>query len=207
MSPAVPLATRLPEGKQRLIDAALRLAAREGVGLSSLGLRELAREAGLNHNTFYRHFEAMDDLAAAAASAVVSQLMAGLGEIRRNAARHADATEGAADYFLDFVRQNPDILIVGLRELHSADSPMRAAMKEAIQDIAEESADQMLALHLVPGLDRPALIEASSAITYYMWYRALDIVERPRQRKAIRDEIIAFVRAQFLGRVALRRPP
>src|SRR5471030_2495296 len=52
----------LPAGKRKLIEAALRLTA-EGRSFASLGLRELAREAGLNPNTFYRHFDALDELA------------------------------------------------------------------------------------------------------------------------------------------------
>src|SRR5690242_10456677 len=87
----------VPNGKRRLIEAALRLGAR-GASLTSLGLRELAREAGLNHNTFYRHFRDLDELAAALTEEISSQLMAGLKEVRRNAATHADATVGAAEY-------------------------------------------------------------------------------------------------------------
>jgi len=191
-------------GKQRLIDAALRLAAREGAALSSLGLRELAREAGLNHNTFYRHFGDLNELGQAAAAAVATQLMAALKEIRRNAARHADATVGSADYFLDFVRDNQELITVGMRELHSADSPMRRALQQVLKDIAQESVEQIVTMNLVPGIEREALFQATSAITYYMLYRALDYIEQPRQRRAIRDEIVSFIRAQFMGRMALQ---
>ncbi|MGH8561539.1 MAG: TetR family transcriptional regulator, partial [Nevskiales bacterium] len=93
----------LPAGKQKLIEAALRLCARDGTTLSSLGLRELAREAGLNHNTFYRHFGDVNALSNAAAEQVAGRIMAGMKEVRRNAATHADATVGAAKYFLEFV--------------------------------------------------------------------------------------------------------
>jgi len=46
-------------GKRLLMEAALRLTSTSR-SLSSLGLRELAREAGLNPNTFYRHFRDVD---------------------------------------------------------------------------------------------------------------------------------------------------
>lgn len=193
-----------PSGKQRLIEAALRLAAREGAALSSLGLRELAREAGLNHNTFYRHFGDLDELGQAAAASVATQVMAGLKEIRRNAARHADATAGSTDYFLDFVRDNADLIVVAMRELHSADSPMRRALQQVLKDIAQESVEQIVTMNLVPGIGRESLLQATSAITYYMLYRGLDYLEQPRQRRVIRDEIIDFIRAQFMGRLALQ---
>ena len=50
----------LTGGKLKLIQAALRLIT-ETRSLTSLGLRELAREAGLNPNTFYRHFKSLDE--------------------------------------------------------------------------------------------------------------------------------------------------
>ena len=49
----------LSGGKLKLIQAALRLIT-QSRSLTSLGLRELAREAGLNPNTFYRHFKNPD---------------------------------------------------------------------------------------------------------------------------------------------------
>ena len=48
-------------GRERLIQAALRLASRTR-SLTHLGIRELAREADLNPNTFYRHFGTIEDL-------------------------------------------------------------------------------------------------------------------------------------------------
>jgi AcrR family transcriptional regulator len=190
-------------GKRRLIDAALRLSAR-GAALSSLGLRELAREADLNHNTFYRHFRDIDELGQAAAEEVSAQIMSGMKEVRSSAATHADATQGAAEYFLDFVEQNPDAFIVGLREAHSASTPMRRIMRRVLEEIAAESVDQIVTMNLAPGLDRGTLLRATSTITYYMLYRSLDYIEHPEQREAIIEQIVTFVRMQFLGAAALR---
>ena len=193
----------IPHGKRRLIEATLRLSAR-GTSISSLGLRELAREAQLNHNTFYRHFRDLDDLGLAAAEEVAGQVMAGMKEVRRNAATHADATVGAAEYFLDFVRDNPQPFIVGLREAHSANSPMREVMKKVFDEIAAESVEQITSMNLAPGLDRKMLLKATSAIAYYMFYRSLDYIEHPRRRSAIVDEIVSFARMQFFGAAALK---
>ncbi len=189
-------------GKRRLIEAALRLSAR-GAALSSLGLRELAREADLNHNTFYRHFRDIDELGRAAAEEVSAQIMSGMKEVRRSAATHADATQGAAEYFLDFVKQNPDPFIVGLREVHSASTSMRRIMRQVLDEIAAESVEQIVTMNLAPGLDRATLFRATSTITYYMLYRSLDYIEHPEQRGAIVEQIVTFVRMQFLGAAAL----
>ena len=191
-----------PQGKQRLIDAALRLAAR-GTSLSSLGLRELAREAGLNHNTFYRHFDDVADLSVVAAEEVATQLMAGMKEARRNAVKHADANRGAAEYFLDYVRRNPDPFIVGVREANTAFTPMRAVIQRVLEQISIESVEQIRDMNLAPGLDRQALLRATAAIAHYMFYRALDFIEHPEQRDAIADDLVTFMNMQFLGAAAL----
>lgn len=196
--PAPPL-----NGRQRLIDAALRLAARDGVSLASVGLRELAREAGLNHNTFYRHFDDFGELCDAAAHQISQHIMAGMKEVRRNAVRHADATRGAAEYFLDFVREHPQPIQVGLRELHSAGSPMRGALRQVLAEIADESVEQIVSMNLAPGLSRETLRQATAAITYNMFYRALDYLEQPRKRAAIVAELETFIRMQFLGAAAV----
>src|ERR1700761_6934175 len=63
----------LAPGKRKLIEAALRLTA-GGRSFASLGLRELAREAGLNPNTVYRHFSALDDRAREAVASMSRRL-------------------------------------------------------------------------------------------------------------------------------------
>ncbi len=186
-------------GKRRLIEAALTLAAREGVSLSGLGLRELAREAGLNANTFYRHFDSIDDLGRVIVNELSARVMRGMAEVRRKAARHADATEGAVRYFLDFVRDNPEAFAVGVRELHSAHSPMREVLQEMIERLAAESVEQIGALDLVPGVENEVLLAATRAVTYQMFYRALDYLEQPRRRATIAEELTWAIRAIFLG--------
>lgn len=193
----------MADGKRRLIDAALRLAA-QGSSLSSLGLRELGREAGLNHNTFYRHFNTPDELGAAAAHEVAREVMAAMKDIRLNAAKHADATVGAAEYFFDFVLQHPQLFIVSARELHSASTLMRQALKDVIHEISIESVEQIVSLNLAPSLNQDALLRATSAITYYLFYRSLDCIENPSEREQIVTETVHFMRAQFLGMGALQ---
>jgi AcrR family transcriptional regulator len=195
----------LPDGKRRLIEAAFRLGARDGIALPSLGLRELAREAGLNHNTFYRHFRDMDDLGRTAAEMVAAQLMKELKEIPAHAKQDEDVTISTVAYFLDFVENHIDAMIVGLREMHSKDSPMRGILQQAVEDIALDRAEQIISMKLATGLERKSLQQATRAITYYMFYRALDYIESPRRRRSIHADIVGFVRTQFIGRLTLQQ--
>jgi AcrR family transcriptional regulator len=69
-----------------LMRAALRLAAAHG--FASLGLREVAREAGIAPTSFYRHFADMEELG----MALIREL---IGGVRRELGARALATPGA----------------------------------------------------------------------------------------------------------------
>jgi AcrR family transcriptional regulator len=194
-----------PAGKQKLIEAALRICARDGVGLSSLGLRELAREAGLNHNTFYRHFADVEELAEAAGSEIAEQIMVGMKQVRARSEKHADATRAAVEYYLEFVEQHPEAFVVGLRELHGGTPRMREIFRRVIDYIAAESVDQITSMGLVPGLSPVALRETTTPMAYYMFYRALDLIDHPGQRAEIASQMIQVIRGMFLGALALQQ--
>ena len=186
------------EGKRRLIEAGLRLCA-AGATFSSLGLRELAREAGLNPNTFYRHFRSMDDLGLAAVEEVTKQLRLGLREIRRGAVKHADATRGSAEYFLEFARRNPEAFLVGVREIHGGSPKVRQALRTVMHEIATEVADDIRARGLAPTSDPDVLLDIMSAITDLLFFRSVEYIERPAERRAILDRSVRLARMLFLG--------
>ena len=188
----------VPQGKRRLIEAGLRLAAR-GRALSSLGLRELAREAALNPNTFYRHFENIEQLGVAAIEEVTVQLRLGLQQVRRGALTHADATRGSAEYFLEFVRRHPEAFLVGVREIHGGSPAIRAALRRVMDEVAAEITDDLRARGFAVVADRTLLLEVVSAIVDLMFHRSLEYLERPSQRRAIVDRWTRLARILLIG--------
>ena len=188
----------VPQGKRRLIEAGLRLAAR-GRALSSLGLRELAREAALNPNTFYRHFEDIEQLGVAAIEEVTTQLRLGLQQVRRGALTHADATRGSAEYFLEFVRCHPEAFLVGVREIHGGSPAIRAALRRVMDEIAAEITDDLRARGFAPAADRGLLLEIVGAIVDLMFHRSLEYIERPSKRRAIVDRWARLARILLIG--------
>ncbi len=95
--------------KNTLIDVALTHIARSGV--SSLSLREVAREAGVSHSAAYRHFANKEDLLVAIAEQGFRQL----GETLGTAARaHADSPAGAFQAagvaYVEFAVSHPEHL-------------------------------------------------------------------------------------------------
>ena len=194
--------SRPRDGRQRLIAAGLRLGAR-GTSLSALGLRELAREAGLNPNTFYRHFRDMDELGLAAVEEVTKQLRLGLHEIRRGAVKHADATQGSAEYFLEFARKNPEAFLVGVREIHGGSPKVRQALRKVMREIASEVAKDIRERGLAPTSDPDLLFDITSAITDLMFFRSVEYIERPAERRRILARSVRLARMLFLGSPSL----
>lgn len=194
--------TAVADGKLRLIAAGLRLGAR-GQNLTSLGLRELAREAGLNPNTFYRHFGSMEDLALAAVDEVARQLRAGLHEVRRKAVKHTDATRGSAEFFFEFAARNREAFRVAVREIHGGSPAIRRALRRVMDEVGAEIADDIRSLGLARTDDPEMLREIATIIVDLLFYRSLDYIERPAERRAIIDRAVRLATLLFLGSASL----
>lgn len=184
-------------GRRRLIEAALRLAA-EKRGLQGIGLRELGREAGLNPNTFYRHFGKLDDLYAA----VVEEFGAEIGPALRKIRLTAPVEQVPAlttELVFDIAKQNPAAFIVGVRELHGALDSAREALRRRLTNLAQEMADDVLLRSPVPGLDEGLLRELALSIVEHVFLRTLDYLENPRQRAALVRRTALFIDSLLYG--------
>jgi AcrR family transcriptional regulator len=200
-------------GKRALIDAALRLAASRR-SLSSLGLRELAREAGLNPNTFYRPFGDVDDLGLAIIRDIATQLRQPLRDLRREAAERAQPGEGAASVpfgldlergqrvtretvrlFFDFVEGNPQAFIIGVRELHGPSPVLREALARVMDEFGEDMAEDIRQFHLLPDVDEAELSQLSRLISRQLFQQSLDYLELPPEQ---RGEVCALAERQIL---------
>ncbi len=95
--------------KNTLIDVALAHIARSGV--SSLSLREVAREAGVSHSAAYRHFANKEDLLVAIAEQGFRQLGETLGAAARaHAGDPAGALQAAGVAYVEFAVSHPEHL-------------------------------------------------------------------------------------------------
>ncbi|HVL01767.1 MAG TPA: TetR family transcriptional regulator [Dongiaceae bacterium] len=213
------------QGKRLLMDAALKLTAQTR-SISALGLRELAREAGLNPNTFYRHFKDLDELGLSIIEEMSAQLRQPLRDLRRRAAESVAppelsnigwednpilnmqkatlATQETVKLFFDYVAQNPNAFILGVRELHGASPLLRQALRQVMADFANDMADDIKQLRLLPMLDDATLHEVASAISREMFQLSMDYIEQPEQRAAISAQAEALVVMLFTGAAVLK---
>ena len=211
-------------GKRLLMEAALRLTSTSR-SLSSLGLRELAREAGLNPNTFYRHFRDVDDLGLAVIRDISTQLREPLRALRREAAARADqrqklrlpklfgidlgrgrrVTHETVQLFFDFVDQHPEAFLIGVRELHGASPVMREALAGVMAEFAQDMLEDIQDFKLLPSiLAEHEVRQVTQLVSQTLFQQSLDYLGQPERREAIRLLAEEQIMLQFAGAAVLK---
>ncbi len=207
-------------GRQKLMAAAMTLAATTR-SLASLGLREVARQAGLNPNTFYRHFRDFDDLGLAVIEELSGQLRRGLRERRRQPFGDAALLAAIADprelservgvivsasvaLVLEFVTQHEQAYVVGIRELHGPSPVLRLAIRKIFDTLAADMAEDMLQLTPRQMVNEETMYEIASVIIREMAYFSLDYLEQPAQRPAIRGRAERFILMMLRGAMEMQ---
>ena len=98
-----------------LVNAALRLIGPHR-SVTSLSLREVAREAGIAPNSFYRQFRDIDELAVALIVLAGQSLRKIVGEARHRAAARGSIVRSSVEAFIEQLRADDKLLHVLLRE-------------------------------------------------------------------------------------------
>ncbi|MDR6449341.1 AcrR family transcriptional regulator [Paraburkholderia terricola] len=195
----------LPAGKRKLIDAALRLTA-GGRSFASLGLRELAREAGLNPNTFYRHFDTLDELAREAVESVSRRLRPMLRRERWLAA-HDDAhsvPRRACAAFFAFALENREVFVSALAEYHGTSPVLREAVRANLHDVSAEMADDVVQLEWMPALARETVDEVCTQIVLQLFHLSAEYLDANAARQqALIAYAERFIVRLFAGSVLL----
>ncbi|HCP20885.1 MAG TPA: TetR family transcriptional regulator [Marinobacter hydrocarbonoclasticus] len=189
---------RLAGGKLKLVQAALRLIT-ESRSLTSLGLRELAREAGLNPNTFYRHFRNLDEFGLQVLGYIAEDMKAGVRQLRQMADSSEQASHDTVTFVYHYFLANPAATTVAVRELHGPSPVLRRALEAQLDASAREMAEDILERGLVPGVDEVVVQEISNMTIRYILFRAMDYIEKPGQRERIQVETERFINRQFRG--------
>ncbi|MEQ9544492.1 MAG: TetR family transcriptional regulator [Marinobacter sp.] len=185
-------------GKLKLIQAALRLTT-QSRSLSSLGLRELAREAGLNPNTFYRHFKNLDEFGLQVLGYIATDMKSGVRELRRMAESSEQASHDTVTFVYRYFQSNPAATTVAVRELHGPSPLLRKALEAQLNASAQEMAEDIIERQLVSAVPPETIHEISRMTIRYILFRAMDYIEKPEQRETIQRETERFINRQFRG--------
>ncbi|MFB7111884.1 TetR family transcriptional regulator [Streptomyces sp. NPDC056291] len=172
--------------RQALMDAALRLL--EEQSLSSLGLREVTRAAGVAPTAFYRHFHSTADLGVA----LVEEALSSLHPMIRSTVSQADDSEQritrAVGLIARHVEAYPAHVRFIARERHGGVQQVREVVGEQLAKFAREVRDELAKDPQSAGWSEDDLVMLAHLyvdqmlITGSLLLEALDAPEEERER-------------------------
>lgn len=185
--------------RQKLIDAALGLLNQQR-SFGSLSLREVAREAGLAPNAFYRHFDDMEDLGLALVDVAGQGLRTVMREARQKLAVSQSVIDASVAALFEHLAREPQLFHMLLREQGSGSESWRRAIRTEIRYFTNELAEDLERLGQAkqrPVYDAYATADAMVAITFGGAGNALSMNADSRSELAAR--LIQQLRMIMLG--------
>jgi len=183
--------------RRMIIDAAFRLLSQER-SYSSLSLREVTREAGIAPNSFYRHFEDMEELGLTLVDeggAAMRQLMR---KARQRMRDRGSVIRASVETFMEFIHRNPHVFHLLLRERSGTSLAFRKAVSRELQYFIMELADYIQYSQGYPVADAKVQAEAMVVLVFNAGAEALDC--KPAELKLLTEKAVTQLR--FIARGA-----
>jgi AcrR family transcriptional regulator len=205
-APAAPPASpgRKPViSRDDIIGAALKLVGPHR-SLSTLSLREVAREAGIAPNSFYRQFRDMDELAVALIERAGASLRQIIGEARQRATSERSVVRGSIEAFMDQLRADDRLLHILLREGAVGSDAFKQAVDRQLTFFEEELRLDLIRLAEAnkTGLFEPALTaKAITRLVFAMGATAMDLSQEDYDK--LTGQVVLMVRMIVTGTQAL----
>lgn len=166
-----------------IVEAALKLVGPQR-SVSSLSLREVAREAGIAPNSFYRQFRDMDELAVALIDLAGSSLRQIIGEARQRAVNGRSVVRSSVEAFMEQLRDGDKLLHILLREGSVGSDAFKQAVDRQLNFFEEELRLDLIRLAEAnhTGLYEPAL--TAKAITRLVFAMGAAAMDQPSEQQA-----------------------
>jgi TetR/AcrR family transcriptional regulator, fatty acid biosynthesis regulator len=171
------------EGRQKLLKAAARLAASHGH--TGFSLRELAREAGLGHNSVYRHFESVDALMAALVGDFHQALRSGLSQARRRVPAGQPPSKTVVPWLFDFAQANRDMFVVSMRERFRVAGESAEWVEQGLRDIESDMLREWAQAGRIPSPVPEVVAIAVRMIMEQSFLLCLECIHHPERREAL----------------------
>ena len=185
--------------REDIIAAALKLLG-PSRSVSTLSLREVAREAGIAPNSFYRHFRDMDELAVALIDMAGESLRQIIGDARQRATLEVSVVQSCTDAFMEQLRADDRLLHILLREGTVGSDAFKRAVERQLSFFEEELGQDLIRLAALKGsgLYQPAL--TAKAITRLVFTMGATVLDLPRDKQdELAAQIVKMVRMIIAG--------
>jgi AcrR family transcriptional regulator len=190
--------------REDLLAAALKLIGPHR-SLSTLSLREVAREAGIAPNSFYRQFRDMDELAVALIDLAGRSLRTIIGQARRRAtSTDRSVVRVSMETFIEQLRADDKLLHVLLREGAVGSDAFKHAVEHELSYFEEELQHDLVRLAAADGavLHEPALVsKAITRLVFAMGATAMDLP--PERDPELIEQISTMLRMIIVGARAI----
>jgi len=189
--------------REDLIAAALKLIGPHR-SVSTLSLREVARDAGIAPNSFYRQFRDMDALAVALIDLAGRSLRQIIGEARQRASSDRSIVRSSIEAFMEQLRADDKLLHVLLREGTVGSDAFKQAVDRELNFFEEELRIDLIRLAAADKarLHEPALVaKAITRLVFAMGATAMDLP--PEKDPELVEQLSQMVRMIITGSRAL----
>lgn len=185
--------------KEELFQAALNLIGPQK-SISSLSLREVAREAGIAPNSFYRHFKDIDELAIELIDRAGIVLRQILHEARLQASRQNSIIRSSVEVFIAQLDADEGNLSLLLREGYTGSKSYKQAVERQLNYFQQELQDDLIRLER---LNNKKLLHpdiAAKAITQLVFNMGANVIDMPAEdRKEIAEQTMIMIRMILEG--------
>jgi AcrR family transcriptional regulator len=190
---------------QDLMDAAVRLLGTHR-SVSTLSLREIAREAGIAPNSFYRHFRDVDELTVALIDQAGRALRGIIREARQRLSMERSAIRTSVEAFMDQLDADEKYLQVLLREMSTGSDAFRHAVDRELNYFEDELRDELERMEKLTGhaTYEPAL--TAKAITRLVVAMGANAANLPTEQRAeLIDQTVTMIRMIMEGSQSLAK--
>lgn len=179
---------RKDQTRANLVQAALSLMG-EGRSFTSLGLREIAREAGVVPNAFYRHFRNTDELGLVLVEEVGVTLRRLLREARKLDVAPRDVLRRSVSVYQQYVRLNRLQFMFISSERSGGSRILRLAIRNDVTHFTNEMAQDFRMRGMYPHLPTAKLQMVCGMIVMTMLAAATDIFDLPAEQPLLEAEM------------------
>ena len=185
--------------KEELFQAALNLIGPQK-SIASLSLREVAREAGIAPNSFYRHFRDIDELAIELIDRAGHVLRQILHQARLKASKQNSIIRSSVEIFIEQLDADEGNLSLLLREAYTGSASYKLAVERQLNYFQQELQEDLIRLERLnhSKLFHPDIV--AKAITQLVFNMGATVIDMPMiERKEIAEQTMIMIRMILEG--------